>query len=84
MSNYILHDDFYIVDEYETLRGAKIGFTRKWKKRYPKAIIVTNEEFRTSDPIVIVKNLMSGLPCQIKKSHQGGCCDPSTERYWSM
>jgi hypothetical protein len=84
MSNYILHSDYHIIATYKSLRGAKTGFTRKWEWCYPDAVIVSTEEFYKSEPTVIVKNLMSGLSCEIKKSLRGGCCDPSTETYWSM
>ena len=33
---------------------------------------------------VEVKNLMSGGTVKIRKSDEGSCVDPSTERYWSM
>lgn len=36
------------------------------------------------DKKVKVKNLMSGTEVEINASDRGGCCDPSTERYWSM
>jgi hypothetical protein len=34
--------------------------------------------------MVTVKNLISGADVQIRRSEQGTCVDPSTERYWSM
>lgn len=34
--------------------------------------------------MVTVINIMSGKECQIRASEQGGCCDPSTERYHCM
>ena len=40
--------------------------------------------YENVDKTVTVKNLMSGKPVQIRASERGGCCDPSTERYWSM
>lgn len=33
---------------------------------------------------VKVKNLMTGAECEIPWDQQGGPCDPSMERYWSM
>lgn len=33
---------------------------------------------------VLVKSLMSGQDVEIDYRDRGGCCDPSTERYWSM
>lgn len=35
------------------------------------------------DPLVEVKNMMSGKPVMIRKSQVGTCVDPSTETYWS-
>lgn len=37
-----------------------------------------------NEPMVTVKSLMNGKDVQIRKSEVGGCCDPSTERYWTM
>lgn len=36
------------------------------------------------DPLVEVKNMMSGKPVMIRMSQVGTCVDPSTETYWSM
>lgn len=36
------------------------------------------------DPLVEVKNMMSGKPVMIRMSEIGTCVDPSTETYWSM
>lgn len=32
----------------------------------------------------VVKNLMTGKDVEIDYRNRGGCCDPSTERYWTM
>lgn len=47
-------------------------------------VIDTMEAYEAEDGMVEVKSLMTGAPVQIRKSERGGCCDPSTERYWSM
>lgn len=47
-------------------------------------VIDTMGAYEAEDTMVEVKNLMTGAPVQIRKSERGGCCDPSTERYWSM
>ena len=74
----------HIVAEFDTERGAKISWSRKHNKDSDLAV-ADIETFNTSiDYEIEVKNLLSGLPCKIKKSQQGGCCDPSTERYHSM
>lgn len=85
MTHYVVRQSnpFYIVKRYNTLRGARVGlaaFLRK-SKDY---MIVSKLDFDKNDVIVTVKNLVSGKPVQIRKSEQGTCCDPSTERYWSM
>lgn len=78
---------------FSTLRGARGVATRLNKKVAMKSSKVVGDRFvamdraefdKTLDPIVTVFNLMSGRPVQIRKSERGGCCDPSTERYWSM
>lgn len=81
---YILHDNYYIIQRYKTEHGAKIGFTRKWKAIYPNATILSLEEFSRTEPMVETVNLMNGARIMIHKSLKGGCCDPGTERYWTM
>ena len=47
--------------------------------------ICTTEYFNKKvDYDVTVKNLMSGGEVTIKRSEEGSCIDPSTERYWAM
>ena len=83
-TTYIIHSNFSILDQKPTERGAKIALVRKWLKRYPDAKVVSSDEFRNSDPIVEVKSLMSKQTVKIRLSQKGGCCDPSTETYWTM
>ena len=53
--------------------------------RIAKLDVCTSDHFHNEvDHMVTVKNLMSGTEVQIRASDEGGCCDPSTERYWSM
>ena len=80
---HILHNDFHIIKRFETEQGAKASFTRKWKKKYPNAVIVSQEEFIRTEPTVSVRNLMSGQPVTLRKSEQGTVNDPSMELYWS-
>ena len=51
-------------------------------------VVMTHDEYEQRkdeiDPMVEVTNLMSGKKVLIRKSERGGCCDPSTETYWSM
>ena len=52
-------------------------------KRKQKEFIKQVEAFNGRQ-LVTVKNLMSGVDVEIRRSEQGTCVDPSTERYWSM
>lgn len=81
---------------YDTLTGARRGATAKNKReieysqKYGTGIMrmwaaVSTETFRAQDVIMVeTRNLMSGKKVMIRKSEQGTCTDPSTERYWSM
>ena len=61
------------------------GYGRMKADRIAKLDVCTLSEFvNEKDKMVTVKNLMSGTEIQIRASERGGCCDPSTERYWSM
>ena len=82
--NFILHENYHILATFKTLQGARISFNRKWKKRYPKAVIDTREVFNKEEPMVETTNLLSGKKLMIKASEKGSCCDVGTERYWSM
>lgn len=42
------------------------------------------DNWAKNEPMVTVKSLMNGKDVQIRKTEVGGCCDPSTERYWTM
>lgn len=46
--------------------------------------ITDQSTFNEMDVMVTRKNLISGQEFQIRNSDAGGCCDPSTETYWSM
>jgi hypothetical protein len=52
-------------------------------KRQQKAFIKQVQTFNGRQ-LVTVKNLMSGVDVEIRRSDRGTCVDPSTERYWSM
>ena len=80
--SYIIHNDFHIIKRCPTERGAKIALTRKWKRVYPNAIIMSSVEFDATEPRVQVRNLMSGQMVEIPKSQVGTMSDPSMERYW--
>ena len=60
------------------------GYGRMNADRIAKLDVCTPAEFNELDYEVEVRNLMSGKMVKIAKSEEGGCCDPSTERYWSM
>lgn len=61
------------------------GYGRMKADRIAKLDVCTLSEFvNEKDKKVKVKNLMSGTEVEINASERGGCCDPSTERYWCM
>lgn len=57
---------------------------KKGRVQEGEYVIDTVEAYEAEDGMVEVKSLMTGAPVMIRKSERGGCCDPSTERYWSM
>jgi hypothetical protein len=81
---YLIVNGWKIIKTCDSLRGAKISYSRKYKKLYPDALIVSEKEFREKEPMVETINMMSGKVCKIPASQKGGCCDPGTERYWTM
>ena len=80
--SFILHDNYHIIETFVTERGAKISFTRKWRGKYPNAVVVRDVEFHATEPMVESTNIMSGKKIMIPASQKGGCCDPGTETYW--
>jgi len=61
------------------------GYGRMNADRVANLAVASSHDFHTKiDYEVETKNLMSGKTIKIRKSDEGGCCDPSTERYWSM
>ena len=60
------------------------GYGRMKADRIANLDVCTAEEFAALDYEIEVKNLMGGGTVKIKKSDEGSCVDPSTERYWSM
>jgi tryptophanase len=61
------------------------GYGRMKGKDLEKLAVCTMDYFNERvDYEVEVKNLMSGGTVKIRKSAEGTCVDPSTERYWSM
>jgi len=58
------------------------------KQRYPASEyqVMTIEEWQEADVMVETINILnpSAGPIMIRKSEQGGCCDPGTERYHCM
>lgn len=70
----------------ETERGAKISLAA-WNRRSGAdnyAILDDRTFNRLYNQKVAVKNLLSGREVYINQQDVGGCCDPSTESYWSM
>lgn len=53
--------------------------------RYPNFAILDRYFWSERyNPMVKVKNLMSGTEVEIRADEVGSCLDPSTERYWTM
>lgn len=74
---------------YEEERIAKAQFTKLTKGLKPKLVaadwkVIPFEDYQRLDTMVTVTNMMSGKDCLIDVNDAGGCCDPSTETYWSM
>jgi hypothetical protein len=80
--NYIIHNDYHILKICDTERGAKIALTRKWKRAYPNATVMSSVDFDAMEPRVQVKNHMTGQMITIPQSRVGTILDPSTEKYW--
>jgi len=72
-----------ILKSSESLPGIKRSKTALLKKK-PNAQydIMPRDEYK--DPMVETHNMMNGKKCMIRKSRLGTCCDPATERYWTM
>ena len=53
---------------------------RELRDLYPE------DQFRISynPTYTVVQSLMNGAAVTIRTEDRGTCCDPSTERYWSM
>ena len=82
---YIVTKDWQILAKFKTEHGAKISKTSKWDyKGFVGLRIMTADAFHALEPTVETVNLMSGKKVKIQASQKGGCCDPGTERYWSM
>lgn len=71
---------------YRTQRGAKIGCTamNRNAKNLTYDVMEEAEFNKKYNGYVTVKSMMNGQDVQIRAQDVGGCCDPSTERYWSM
>ena len=70
----------------ETEKGAKISLAA-WNRRSQgkNYAMLDNETFNhLHNQKVTVKSLMTGKEVLINRQDVGSCCDPSTERYWSM
>lgn len=86
------------ISAHETKRGAAISLAALkrnddireekgyYNNHYKKPVyeIMTWQQFHDADIMVEVINLQSGMPCMIRRSDRGGCCDPSTETYHSI
>ena len=84
--SFLIHDGTYIVKSgFKSEKEAKTSLTRRWKRKHPNAKVCSTDYFHQHiDHMITVKSLGNGNECQIRASEKGGCCDPSTELYWSM
>ena len=86
---YVVTDLGRLIQSYK-YKGHAINAKKKQEeinKRYPniKFLVVDHDELmKLRKKTVTVINLMSGKPCEIRACEVGTCCDPSTERYWTM
>ncbi len=86
-------DSGRIVKYFDTLRGARASFTRLRQSDPDRVedeglVVCSGEEYMKSGAITANKKVtvttIFGKDVEICKSQVGTCCDPSTERYWSM
>jgi len=82
--SYYIANNWKIIKSCDTLRGAKISYTRKYKELYPDSVIIEDKVFNAKEPMVETVNLMSGKKLMIKASEKDSCVDPGTERYFTM
>jgi hypothetical protein len=71
---------------YETARGAKATATKmNTAANNIVWVAMDRNTFENNyNPMVTVKNILSGKEVQIRRSERGGCTDPSTERFHCM
>ena len=69
--------------KYSSLRVAKAAFSRM-KLDDKVYAICSYLDWNKNDILVPVVNFMTGNIVMVRRSELGGCCDPSTELYWSM
>lgn len=73
------------VRSFETERGAKISLASFTRKGFSNLAIMEDSIFQEKyNKWTTVKNMLSGREVRIREQEVGGCCDPSTETYWSM
>jgi hypothetical protein len=90
-TNFSLYRPNYSAKTYSTERSAKGALTKLIKQQEENQwfipehwAVTTYDHFRSIEPMVEVKSLMTGAPVQIRASDVDSCVDPSTERFWSM
>lgn len=82
-----LYRKHYSDMSYPTERGAKIAATKMNNSsgNTIQWVVMSRDKFEENhNPMVTVKNLLSGMEVQIRRSDRGGCTDPSTERFHCM
>ena len=80
-----------MTNTFATLRGARMSLTRLNKKDSKKGenlLAVSVEDYNKTGGVTAAQEVevtsIFGRSCKIRRDQVGGCCDPSTERYWSM
>jgi len=71
---------------YATERGAKSACTKLNKRRINEQyVVMTSAEFeKNHNPFVVVYNLITKRPVEIRRADVGSCIDPSMELYHCM
>lgn len=60
--HYIIVDNWSAIKTFDTLQGARVSLTRKYKNKYPNAVIMDHEEFKRhkeNEPYREVINIMT-------------------------
>lgn len=73
-----------IFDNERTAKGQRTKLINAGIIKADEWKVESYATYSENEPNVTVKSLMTGADVVIRKTQLGGCCDPSTERYWTM